>query len=110
MRGGCLHPRCPFPHAALHYGDSHGDSKIDEEEDDVDYGDDEESDDWQSAEVRTGTAHLAGAARRAHFPSPFDYAANTKILIVNDIGREDAEQVSAAFRELFKAAGGGKGA
>jgi ATP-dependent DNA helicase DinG len=72
-----------------------------------DTSDDEEQDDWQSADVRTGTVHLAGAARRAHFPSPFDYAANTKVLIVNDIGREDADQVSAAFRELFKAAGGG---
>ncbi len=67
----------------------------------------ESEDDWQSAEVRTGTAHIAGAAARASFPSPFDYAANTKILIVNDIGREDADQVAAAFRELFKAAGGG---
>jgi len=72
-----------------------------------DTSDDEEDDDWQSAEVRTGTAHLAGAAKRAHFASPFDYVANTKILIVNDIGREDADQVSAAFRELFRAAGGG---
>jgi ATP-dependent DNA helicase DinG len=69
--------------------------------------DEEADDDWQSAEVRTGTAHLAGAAKRASFASPFDYVGNTKILIVNDIGREDADQVSAAFRELFKAAGGG---
>ncbi len=69
--------------------------------------DGDEGDHWQSADVRTGTAHLAGAARRASFASPFDYATNTRVLIVNDVGREDADQVSAAFRELFKASGGG---
>ena len=62
---------------------------------------------WQSAEVRTGLNHLAGAARRESFASPFDYAKNTRVLVVNDLARDDADQVSAAFRELFKASGGG---
>jgi len=67
----------------------------------------EEGEDWQSAEVRTGAAHIASAAKRASFTSPFDYAENTKVLIVNDLSREDPDQISAAFRELFKTAGGG---
>ncbi len=62
---------------------------------------------WQSAELRTGASHLPMPAIRAHFPSPFDYQAQTKVLIVNDINRNSREQISSAYRELFKAAGGG---
>ena len=62
---------------------------------------------WDSAEVRTGMSHLAGAARRESYKSPFDYAKNTRVLVVNDLTINDADQVSAAFRELFKASGGG---
>jgi ATP-dependent DNA helicase DinG len=39
--------------------------------------------------------------------SPFDYAGATKVLIVRDIKRDDADQVASAYRELFLAAGGG---
>jgi ATP-dependent DNA helicase DinG len=40
-------------------------------------------------------------------PSPFDYAAQTRVLVVTDVRRNDADQVAAAFRELFRASGGG---
>ncbi len=66
----------------------------------------EAPDDWQNAEMRTGAAHLAWPAARAQHASPFDYAANARILVVNDINREDMDQLAAAFRELFIAAGG----
>ena len=39
--------------------------------------------------------------------SPFDYPASTRVLIVRDVRRDDAEQIAAAYRELFVAAGGG---
>jgi ATP-dependent DNA helicase DinG len=39
--------------------------------------------------------------------SPFDYAEATRVLIVRDVKRDDADQVAAAYRELFLAAGGG---
>ncbi len=64
-------------------------------------------DDWQSAEMRTGASHLPWPVRRVSFRSPFDYARNARILLVTDLGREDMNQLAAAFRELFLAAGGG---
>ncbi len=66
-----------------------------------------DDDGWESAEIRTGANHLAGAATRGQFESPFDYAAHTRVLIVNDLNKNDADQVGAAFRELFRASGGG---
>ena len=46
-------------------------------------------------------------AMRAAMASPFDYADATRVLIVRDVKRDDADQVAAAYRELFLAAGGG---
>ena len=63
--------------------------------------------DWRTAEDRLGTPHLPLPAVRAAVPSPFDYPANTRIFIVNDIKREATDQVAAAYRELFLASGGG---
>ncbi|WIM11805.1 ATP-dependent DNA helicase [Enhydrobacter sp.] len=63
--------------------------------------------DWFAAEARTGTRHLLAPAMRAAMASPFDYARSTRVLIVRDVRRDDAEQVAAAYRELFLAAGGG---
>ncbi|GAA0586367.1 helicase C-terminal domain-containing protein [Rhizomicrobium electricum] len=64
-------------------------------------------DDWQSAEVRTGAAHLPEPARRASFGSPFAYAEQSRVFIVRDVERRNPDQMAAAFRELFLAAGGG---
>ncbi len=62
---------------------------------------------WHSAEIRSGVRHLPLPARRASFPSPFDYAGRTRIFVVTDVRRDDMNQVAAAYRELFMAAGGG---
>ena len=62
---------------------------------------------WQSAEIRTGVGHLATPARRAFMLSPFDYAAQARIFVVRDVKANDVDQVAAAYRELFLAAGGG---
>ena len=62
---------------------------------------------WFAAEARTGTRHLLAPAMRAAMASPFDYASATRVLIVKDVPRDDTDQVSAAYRELFLAAGGG---
>jgi ATP-dependent DNA helicase DinG len=66
-----------------------------------------EADDWQSAEVRTGAAHLPEPPKRASFGSPFRYGEQSRIFIVKDVNRRDAEQTASAYRELFLAAGGG---
>ena len=63
--------------------------------------------DWQAAEARTGARHLVLPAEEVMVPSPFDYPAVTRVLIVTDIGRGDMDQTAAAYRELFVAAGGG---
>jgi ATP-dependent DNA helicase DinG len=66
-----------------------------------------DADDWQSAEVRTGAAHLPEPPKRASFGSPFRYAEQSRIFIVRDVNRRDVEQLAAAYRELFLASGGG---
>jgi ATP-dependent DNA helicase DinG len=66
-----------------------------------------DADDWQSAEVRTGATHLPEPPRRASFGSPFRYADQARIFIVKDVNRRDIDQIAAAYRELFLAAGGG---
>ncbi|MGE5547383.1 MAG: ATP-dependent DNA helicase [Solirubrobacterales bacterium] len=63
--------------------------------------------DWYAAERRTGAVHLASAPLRAAVPSPFDYPAQTRVLVVSDVRKDDMDQVAAAYRELFLAAGGG---
>ncbi len=67
----------------------------------------DEDADWSAAEERTGARHLAEAPIRALAPSPFDYAEQTRILVVTDVHKNDLAQVAAAYRELFIAAGGG---
>ncbi len=63
--------------------------------------------DWRAAERRTGAVHLAEPAVRAAMASPFDYPAQTRVLVVADVRKDDMDQVAAAYRELFLAAGGG---
>ncbi len=67
----------------------------------------ENAEDWQSAEVRTGAAHLPEPPKRASFGSPFRYAEQARIFIVRDVNRRDADQLAAAYRDLFLASGGG---
>ena len=62
---------------------------------------------WERAEARSGAVHLAAPAIRAAFASPFDYAAQTRIFVVRDAPRDNLDQLAAAFRALFLAAGGG---
>jgi ATP-dependent DNA helicase DinG len=63
--------------------------------------------DWTAAERRTGARHLPLDPVRAAMASPFDYRAATRVLVVTDVRKDDMDQVAAAYRELFKAAGGG---
>ncbi len=63
--------------------------------------------DWGAAEARTGALHLPRPAIRAQVPSPFDYKAHTRVLVVNDVRKDDLGQVAGAYRALFLAAQGG---
>ena len=64
-------------------------------------------DDWANAEMRTGAVHLPYPVKRESWDSPFDYAEASRVIVVTDVNREDMDQVAAAYRELFLAAGGG---
>jgi len=59
------------------------------------------------AELRTGAARLEESPKLLRVASPFDYVANSRVLVVTDVKRDDVRQVSSAMRELFLASGGG---
>ena len=63
--------------------------------------------DWHAAEIRTGTRHLPVRPLQSSENSPFDHVKNLKILVVGDVRKGDMDQTAAAYRDLFKAAGGG---
>jgi ATP-dependent DNA helicase DinG len=62
---------------------------------------------WSLAEAASGLRHLSASPRASRIASPFDYAAQTRILIVNDIPRDDIGQVAAGFAALMQASQGG---
>jgi len=62
---------------------------------------------WQAAEAECGTIHLEKAALRASVPSPFDYARQTRVLVVTDVNQKDDTAVANAYQQLFIAAQGG---
>jgi len=68
---------------------------------------DEGKDGWANADTRVGAGYIAAESHQATHPSPFDYAGETRIYVIGDINRNNADEVSAAYRELFLAAGGG---
>lgn len=64
-------------------------------------------DDWNGAESLTGAQYLSDAPVRFSVPSPYDYAAQTRVFVVTDVNKSDMGQLAGAVQELFKAAGGG---
>jgi ATP-dependent DNA helicase DinG len=70
-------------------------------------GDEDSVTDWANAEARAGAIHLGSQIARTSVASPFDYIANTRVIVVTDVRKDDPAQVAAAYRELFLASGGG---
>ncbi|MZR29080.1 ATP-dependent DNA helicase [Sneathiella litorea] len=64
-------------------------------------------DSWQAADMRTGAHNMVLPPMRSHFASPFDFAEQTRVIVVTDVRRDHMKEVSAAYRELFLASGGG---
>ncbi len=62
---------------------------------------------WHSAEIRTGAAHFINPPTRVSLSSPFDYENQARVFIVNDLNVRSADQLAAAYRELFLASDGG---
>lgn len=67
----------------------------------------EDEENWQAADMRTGTHHLVLPPTRVHLASPFDFAKQTRVIVVTDVRRDHMKEVSAAYRELCLASGGG---
>ncbi len=70
-------------------------------------GSGDEDQDWAAAANRTGARHLSSPAITSRVASPFDYARSTRVYVVGDVRKSEIDQVAAAYRELFLAAGGG---
>jgi ATP-dependent DNA helicase DinG len=70
-------------------------------------GDEDSVTDWANAEARAGAIHLSSQIERTSVASPFDYIANTRVIVVTDVRKDDPAQVAASYRELFLASGGG---
>jgi ATP-dependent DNA helicase DinG len=62
---------------------------------------------WNSAEIRTGAAHFINPPSRHSLKSPFNYEKQARVFIVNDLNVRSADQLAAAYRELFLASNGG---
>ncbi len=66
-----------------------------------------EHESWRMARERTGVHYLNPDVLTFASNSPFDYASNTKVIIVNDIDKNRLAQVAGAYKALFRASGGG---
>lgn len=67
----------------------------------------DEDDDWRVARERTGANFITPSPQQFAVKSPFNYADQTKIIVVNDINKNNVEQLASAYKALFEAAGGG---
>ena len=72
-----------------------------------DSGDSDPENAWSAAEARVGARHLPSPAIRTAVSSPFDYAAQTRAFVISDVMPGNLDQLAAAYRSLFLAAGGG---
>ncbi|MGA0546471.1 ATP-dependent DNA helicase [Brevundimonas sp. VNH65] len=68
---------------------------------------DQGRDPFDLARMRSGAARLVQPARTLKVESPFDYAGNSRVIVVTDVAKDDPRQTAAAMRELFLASGGG---
>ncbi|MCK5375185.1 MAG: ATP-dependent DNA helicase, partial [Alphaproteobacteria bacterium] len=71
-----------------------------------DTSDDEEKN-WQNAKERSGVHYLTSKPHQSSFPSPFNYTEQARVIILNDVNKNDLEQVASAYQALFTASQGG---
>lgn len=68
-------------------------------------GNDDE--DWKSAHSQTGMDYMGGHIHQVALKSPFNYAERTKVFIINDVRKDNMDQIAGAYRTLFEASEGG---
>ncbi len=66
-----------------------------------------DNEDWGKVRNMTGTAYLSRQPEIFSAKSPFDYGANARIFVINDVRKDDIGQVAAAYEALLKTSGGG---
>jgi ATP-dependent DNA helicase DinG len=64
-------------------------------------------DGWESADLRTGAAHLDSSVAHFEAESPFDYGAASEVLVVTDVRQGDMAALAGAYARLIEAAQGG---
>lgn len=68
----------------------------------------ESEDQWQEATQSLGIGHFTDLAPvRVDLESPFDYPAQSRVIIVTDIDKSNAMAVANAYKALFEASKGG---
>ena len=67
----------------------------------------DKSSEWDFAYDRLGIAHFNAKVKLFEAPSPFNYEKVSKVIIVNDVDKNNPMQTAAAYRELFLASNGG---
>lgn len=70
-------------------------------------GTEDAEENWRVARDLSGFSKLNLHSHESNFESPFDYPARTKIFVINDVRKDDLDQVSSAYRSLFEASRGG---
>ena len=66
-----------------------------------------DGDDWDKAVMRSGAPHIGVNPQLSAHDSPFDYATQAEVLIVNDVPRGDIPALAAAYARLIEATRGG---
>ena len=62
---------------------------------------------WDVADARTGALHLSSPPLHFEAESPFNYAAQSEVIIVTDVPKGDISALAAAFSRLIEASQGG---
>jgi ATP-dependent DNA helicase DinG len=70
-------------------------------------GTDSEEENWNVAQQMTGGRYLSDGPVQEKFASPFNYKDQTKIFVVNDVSKNNLDQVAAAYQNLMLASQGG---
>ncbi len=70
-------------------------------------GTDDDVANWQTAFQRSGAEYLSNDIIHEKFSSPFDYANRTKVFVIDDVRKDDMDQVASAYEALFKSSNGG---
>ncbi|MEM7617796.1 MAG: ATP-dependent DNA helicase [Pseudomonadota bacterium] len=70
-------------------------------------GSHDEEKNWETALQRSGAKYLSDNPVLEKYSSPFNYQEQTKIFVINDVRKDDMDQVASAYEALLKASNGG---